>query len=32
MLCSTTVSLDEVSRLRSALAPVLRKLVAHQKP
>ena len=32
MLCSTTVALDEVSRLRSALAPVLRKLVAHQKP
>jgi MarR family transcriptional regulator, organic hydroperoxide resistance regulator len=31
LLCSTTVSLDEVSRLKSAIAPVLKKLVAHQK-
>ena len=31
LLCSTTVELDEVSRLKSALAPVLHKLVAHQK-
>lgn len=32
LLCSTTVELDEVSRLRSALNPVLDKLVAHKKP
>jgi DNA-binding MarR family transcriptional regulator len=31
LLCSTTVGLDEVSRLKAALAPVLKKLVAHQK-
>jgi DNA-binding MarR family transcriptional regulator len=31
LLCSTTVSLDEVSRLKSAIAPVLDKLIAHQK-
>lgn len=31
LLCSTTVELDEVSRLKAALAPVLRKLVAHQE-
>lgn len=32
LLCSTTVELDEVSRLRAALDPVLNKLVAHKKP
>jgi MarR family transcriptional regulator, organic hydroperoxide resistance regulator len=32
LLCSTTVELDEVSVLKSALSPVLQKLVAHQKP
>jgi DNA-binding MarR family transcriptional regulator len=30
MLCNTTVELDEVSRLKEALTPVLDKLVAHQ--
>jgi hypothetical protein len=32
LLCSTTVELDEASRLRAALNPVLDKLVAHKKP
>ena len=32
LLCSTTVELDEVSRLRAALNPVLDKLVANKKP
>jgi DNA-binding MarR family transcriptional regulator len=31
LLCSTTVDLDEVLQLKTALAPVLEKLVAHQK-
>jgi DNA-binding MarR family transcriptional regulator len=30
LLCSTTVDLDEVGRLKTALAPVLQKLVSHQ--
>src|SRR6478672_6152773 len=30
LLCSTSVDLDEVSQLKTALAPVLQKLVAHQ--
>ena len=32
LLCSTTVELDEVGRLRAALNPVLTKLVTHKKP
>lgn len=32
LLCSTDVELDEVSRLRAALNPVLDKLVANKKP
>lgn len=31
LLCSTTVELDEVGRLKTALAPVLQKLIAHQR-
>lgn len=30
MLCSTTVEMPEVDRLKKALSPVLDKLVAHQ--